>query len=157
MPIAKHIYARAARDRVIDLLGLGETYPVRDVTVDEEQLTVDFEAPSSFEVEPAQDDVDYALYEHGELVKPPGAVTRVGPIVTLKGPVITEDRVFQIRAVKIGRPERFDFLIDAAKIKVGLNTGLRARISGTPLLNPLSSGDTDPRVTDHGTAVHVSV
>src|SRR4026207_903313 len=104
MPIAKHIYARAARDRIIDLLGIGETYPVRDVTVDEEQLTVDFEGPSSsqtgpaprrppcgsggpssFQSEPAQVDVDYALYEHGEPVTPPGEVTRVGQVVALEG------------------------------------------------------------------------
>lgn len=156
MAIPKHVYAREARDRVLDLLGLGETYPVRDVTVDEEQLTVDFDSPSLFRIEPAQEDVDYALYEHGEAVTPPGAVTRAGPIVTLEGPVITEDRVFQIRAAKIGRPQRFTFLLDTAKIKVGLNTGLRARIAGS-LLNPLSSGDLDPRVTDHGTTVEVSV
>jgi len=157
MPIAKHIYARAARDRIIDLLGIGETYPVRDVTVDEEQLTVDFEGPSSFQIEPAQVDVDYALYEHGEPVTPPGEVTRVGQVVALEGPVITEDRVFQIRVVKIGRPARFTFLLDTAKIKVGLNTGLRAWISGGALLNPLRSGDRDTRVTNHGTTVNVSV
>lgn len=157
MPIAKHIYARAARDRIIDLLGIGETYPLRDVTVDEEQLTVDFDRPSSFRVEPAQVDVDYALYEHGHPVMPAGEVTRAGDIVTLEGPVITEDRAFQIRAVKIGRPERFTFLLDTAKIKVGLNTGLRAWISGGSLLNPLISGDMDPRITDFGIAVEVTV
>jgi hypothetical protein len=157
MPIAKHIYARSARDRIIDLLGLGETYPLRDVRVEEGQLTVDFDSPSSFEIEPAQEDVDYALYEDGEPVEPPGDVTRDGEIVTLEGPVITEDRIFQIRAVKIGRPERFTFLLDTAQIKVGLDTGLRAWISGGILLNPLSSGDLDPRVTDYGTAVAVSV
>lgn len=157
MPIEKHIYARAARDRIIDLLGLGETYPLRDVTVEEEQLTVDFAAPSSFEIEPAQEDVEYALYEHGEPVQNTGDVTRVGQIVTLQGPVITEDRIFQVRAVKIDRPERATFLLDTAKIKVGLNTGLRAWISGGSLLNPLSSGDLDSRVTNYGTTVDVSV
>jgi len=156
MPIERHIYARAARDRILDLLGLGETYPVRDVTVDEEQITVDFEAPSSFDIEPAQQDVDYVLYENGTPVLSAGEVTRVGQIVTLPGPAITADRVFQIRAVKIGRPVRFTFLLDAAKIKVGLNTGLRAFIASPPL-NPLSSADTDSRVTDYGTAVGVRV
>src|SRR4051794_29427868 len=112
MPIEKHIYARAARDRIIDLLGLGETYPLRDVPVEEEQLTVDFAAPSSFEIEPAQEDVAYALYEHGEPVKSAGGMTRVGQIVTLHGPLITEDRIFQVRAVKIDRLERATFLVD---------------------------------------------
>lgn len=155
MPIARHIHARAARDRLLDLLGLGETYPLRDVTVQEEQLTVSFDAPSAFQIEPAQVDVEYELYQNGVLV--PGSVTRVGAIVTLGGPVITEDEAFQIRAVKIGRPERHAFLLDEAKIKVGLDTGLRAWISGASLLNPLSSADTDPRVTDHGATVDVSV
>lgn len=157
MPIAKHIYARAARDRLIDLLGLGETYPLQDVTVEEEQLTVSFQGPSDFEVEPAQEDVEYLLYENGALVDPGAAVTRVGKVVTLEGPVITEDRVFQVHAVKIGRPERQAFLLDEAIIKVGLNTGVRAWISGGSLLNPLSSGDLGTRITDHGTTVSVSI
>ena len=55
MTIARHIYARAARDRLIDLLGLGETYPLRDLKVDEVQLTVSFDEPSAFKVEPAQE------------------------------------------------------------------------------------------------------
>jgi hypothetical protein len=157
MPIEKHVYARATRDRIIDLLGLGETYPLRDVTVEEDQLTVDFNAPSKFEIEPAQEDVEYALYEHDQPVKPAGSVTRGGEIVTLGGPVITDDRVFQIHAAKIRPPERATFLLGTAKIRVGLNTGLRAWISGGSLLNPLSSGDLDFRVTDYGTTVDVRV
>lgn len=157
MPIAKHIYTRAARDRLIDLLGLGETYPLQDVTVTEEQLTVDFQEPSEVDVEPAQEGVEYELYEHGALVDADADVTRVGQIVTLEGPVIAEDRIFQVRAVKIGRPERHTFLLDKAIIKVGLDTGVRAWISGGALLNPLNAGDLDTRITDHGTTVSVSI
>jgi hypothetical protein len=155
-PIAKHVYARATRDRIIDLLGLGETYPLRDVTVGEEQLTVDFDAPSAFDIEPAQEDVDYALWDQGLPVKPAGSVTRVGLVVTLQGPVITEDKIFQVHAAKIGPPQLATLLLDTAKIKVGLNTGLRAWISRS-LLNPLNSGDLDPRVTDYRTTVDVRV
>lgn len=157
MTIAKHLYARAARDRLIDLLGLGETYPLQDVSVQEQQLTVSFDEPSEVDVEPAQEDVAYALYENGVLVDPDAAVTRVGSIVTLEGPVITADRIFQVHAAKIGGHQHATFLLDKAIIKVGLDTGVRAWISGGSLLSPLSAGDLDTRITDYGTTASVSI
>ena len=38
--VTTHIQLRDARDRLLDLLGIGQTYPLRDLVVHDEQLTV---------------------------------------------------------------------------------------------------------------------
>ncbi len=57
-----HIHIRDARDRLIDLLGIGQTYPLRDLTVRDEQLTVAFNTSAKVPIEPSQMDVKYQLY-----------------------------------------------------------------------------------------------
>lgn len=159
MPIPSHIKVRDARDRIIDLLGFGQTYPLRDVDVQEQQLTVDFNQKSAIDVEPGQSGVTYELYD-GELpVSPPSSAAGNGEKTTLFGPIISKDRVFKIRATKTGRPERSAFLLQSAILKVGLDTTLRAFMPGLVALNPalLNPADTDPRIVNYGSVVTVRV
>lgn len=159
MPIPSHLKVRDARDRIIDLLGLGQTYPLRDVDVQEQQLTVDFNQKSAIDIDPGQSDVTYELYEGEVPASPPSSVAGNGEKTTLLGPIITGDKIFRIRATKTARPERSTFLLQSAVLKVGLNTKLRAFMLGAAALNPalLNPADTDPRIVDYGSVVTVRV
>ena len=57
---SKYLEVRDARDRMIDLLGLGETYPLRDVAVSEE-LKVPFNKSATVRIAPTQQGVGYQL------------------------------------------------------------------------------------------------
>lgn len=129
---ARHTLVRSARDRVIDLLGIGETYPLTDVTVDAERLTVNFGSLSAFDICPGQKDVRYELYAQGKPVSPPCAVLGTGAMTVLPGPPIREDQTFQIRATKF---DRSVFLTETATVKVGFDTSLRVYFPGPALVD----------------------
>jgi hypothetical protein len=157
---AKHILMRSARDRLIDLLGIGETYPLQDVPVQGEQLTVDFDKSSTFFVDPAQEDVDYELFDGDAPAVVPegseGVVRREGAKVELTGPRITVDKTFRVRATKKGS-ERRAFLFQKATVKVGLKTDLTVSTVGADFLHPGLTKTTDPRIVDYDSEVSVKI
>lgn len=157
--IPRHLYVRDARDRILDLLGIGETFPLRDVRLRETSVTVDYDTPSVIRIEPGQLGVLYVLYEGESQVQPPSSVVGNGGLTTLPVPPLTKDRIFRVRATKMGRSERSVFLLQSASFKVGLDIGLRAYLLGTPTLNPalVEAPDTAPRITDYGSMVSVRV
>lgn len=150
---------RDARDRLIDLLGIGETYPLRDVDVQEEQLTVNFNEPANITIDPGQLGVTYELYDKDEQTNLHARADGNGAATALAGPPITGDRTFRVRASKIAHPERSTFLAQSALFKVGLDTRLRVTLPGIPALNPLLSNpaDTDARLIAYGSVVVVRV
>jgi hypothetical protein len=58
-----HFQVRSARDRLIDLLGIGETYPLADLHVRDDQLTVAFTNTAKIPIENAQPWVIYELHD----------------------------------------------------------------------------------------------
>ena len=93
---------RAARDRLIDMLGIGKTYPLRDLDVRAEasdgvRLTHRRKSP----IEISQSDVLYSLYTRdGQPVHPCRAVSRPNPegnggTLILETPAIAEDSHLQ--------------------------------------------------------------
>src|SRR5258706_11417461 len=56
------IQVRDARDRLIDLLGFGKTFPLRDLEVRDNQLTVAFNTTAKIPVQNSQKDVIYQLF-----------------------------------------------------------------------------------------------
>ena len=63
-PLTPTIALRDARDRLIDLLGIGESYPLQDLAVaDPGLMMVGYGRSASITVEQSQLGVDYALYE----------------------------------------------------------------------------------------------
>ena len=161
MSTSGHIHVRAARDRVIDLLGLGETYPLQDVTVRSEPA-VGFGQRASFEIEPGQENVRYELNElreDGSLLPLPCSADGVDGLTTLQGPAITGNTRFRIRAFKIDRPERSAFLLGTTLVKVGIDAGRRAWIQNVPKLHPdlVGQADKDPWIADHGSVVEVRI
>ncbi|HET7499527.1 MAG TPA: hypothetical protein VFK02_00935 [Kofleriaceae bacterium] len=150
----RQLYVRAARDRIIDLLGIGETYPLQDVSVGT-QLIVSFSQKTKFYIEPGQNDVRYELYDQG---KPVGDCQVVGTGIKteLPGPPVTADKTFDIRAIKLTPPGHACFLEQVARVKVGINTELRAHFSpDLACLNPNHTADGDPRIVDHGATARV--
>lgn len=116
---------RDARDRLIDLLGFGETYPLRDLPVRDERLTVPFGAAAGIPIETSQKGARYGLLtKDGD----PAGTRRVGDgkTLVLTTPRIVEDITYTVQARKpSGRTAE---LIETATVKVGLDVGLKAAL-----------------------------
>lgn len=147
-PTVRAIELRGARDRLIDVLGIGETYPLADTAVRAQQLTVSYGDSAVLEIDPSQIDVRYELYEGTTAVMPLCAVDGTGETITLSGPPIQEDHTYRLRAFKRDRPERQLFLLQQATVKIGLKRALPAAIQGVSADAPL---------VDYGTQVTVKV
>src|ERR1700761_9487719 len=138
MSATTQVVLRAARDRLIDLLGIGETYPLQNVAVSADRLTVAITTSAKISISPGQTDVTYVLRDHTE--KTVSAETQgTGAETVLTTPPITEDQTFRIFAYKVdtfaSKIQRQGYLNQAAEVKVGLDTTLNA-FSDAPLLDP---------------------
>ena len=164
MSTSRNLHVRAARDRAVDLLGLGETSPLQDVTVTNE-TSVDYDHTAVFEIQPGQVNVRYELYElkeSGDLVDLSLHADGPGEPTRLHGPKITAVTTFQIRAVKIAtelEPAPSAWLLGTRTLKVGIDTGRRASLRGVSRLHPglVSPSVMDPWITDHGEVVEVQI
>ncbi|MFC1794572.1 hypothetical protein ACFL3Q_13395, partial [Planctomycetota bacterium] len=162
------IHVRDARDRLIDLLGLGQTYPLRDLAVSDVKLTVAFNTIAKIPIEDSQKDVLYQLHHKHELVEStetgeegsgvPIEVSGDGGTIYLGTYKIQEDTTFEILAIK-QRTGRNAYLHQTATVKVGLNAALRAWIPDVPCLDTTleSPPDTAPRIVDYGRSVEVEI
>lgn len=168
-----HIHLRDTRDRLIDLLGLGQTCPLRDLAVSHEKLTVAHDTVARIPIEDSQLGVLYQLHRKHQLFLRPGT-SASGPAaaiqawgnggtIELETHKITEDITFEILAQK-QKPGRQAYLHQTATVKVGLNAGLRAWIPLDPpdvsCLDATladSPPDTAPRIVDYGSEVEVVI
>lgn len=139
---------RGARDRVIDLLHLGETYPIADTDVHAESLTVGFGMSPTLFIDPAQKGVRYQLCEQSGEPVVGFSIDGDGTLATLHGPNIQSDHTYRLRAHKIDRPERFTYLVKSVPVKIGINTNL-------PLSMPALSSSAP--IVDYGAIVQVRV
>lgn len=121
------IDVRAARDRVLDLLQLGETYPLPDVLV----YTpipggkVSKGSTGTIHIDPAQEDVLYELYVGDEPVSPATSLAGQGRLAVLVTPALKEDTTFRIRATKRAfAARRRVFLWQSVRFKIGINIDL---------------------------------
>ncbi|MEM8964328.1 MAG: hypothetical protein AAGD38_22775, partial [Acidobacteriota bacterium] len=152
-----HHHVRATRDRVIDLLGVGQTHPLQDPEVGD--LKVPFGQTAKILIVPGQSDVNYELRESDDLSVPAFADAEgTGATTVLETPPITEDVTYSILAYKRDDPGRSAWLHQTATVRVGLDTSLSARIDARPL-DPSHSNpaDTAPRIVDFGTSVDVEI
>ncbi len=165
MPHSKDIPIRDARDRLIDLLGFGETYPLRDLAILDERLTVPFNASAKIPLEPSQLDVRYQLYDREDqpVKRNPQALKGIevqgtGNTLLIETPPVQDDVTYKLKAVK-NRTNRSVYLHETATIKVGLDVTLKARIlTGTRLDTGIEiAQDIDPRIIDYGTPVEVKL
>lgn len=161
-----HIPIRDARDRLIDLLGFGETYPLRDLPVRDEQLTVSFNTPAKIPIDNSQIDVFYHLYDKNDLpvkrsvqgqeveVKEGGT----GETIVLETDRIEEDVTYKILAQKV-ITSREAYLENRATVKVGLDTSLNAWIRNAQLLDPTidNISYSEPRIINYDRSIEVEV
>lgn len=136
---------RDARDRLIDSLGLGETYPLRDLPIRDEGLTQPFGTVAKIPLETSQRDVRYQLVDKtGANVG--DAVVGTGETLILTTPPVSEDVTYTVRARKpTGRTAD---LLETATVKVGLDITLAARI-----LRPVGK----PAMADFGDEIEVEI
>ncbi|WP_217995265.1 hypothetical protein, partial [Methylogaea oryzae] len=145
-------------DRLIDLLAIGYTYPLRDLPIPE-LTTVAYNVTAQIVVEYSQIGVSYRLCdkEHKSLSPEVKALGNGGPL-TLTTPPIKEDRTFTIEATKLHGKTPAVFLRQLAAVKVGLDTTLTAQIVGAALLSPSDTpAPADARIVDYGAGVQVEI
>lgn len=160
------IALRSARDRVIDLLGIGDTYPLTDLNVVADPLKVTYGRTAKILIENAQVGVSYQLCDpKGDPLD--GAFSGDGCDATLaiETPTIWEDVTYRILASKHScqgstlRAQTPRLLRAMAPVKVGIDTGLTVEILDAPLLDTklLDPKPSDPRIVPYGASVGVEV
>ena len=153
-----HIHVRDARDRLIDLLGIGQTYPLRDLAVRDEQLTVAFNTRAKIPLDPSQLGVVYQLYDKDKRPVAGAAVQGNGDRALIETPPIREDVTYTIHARKL-ITEIDTYLRETATVKVGLDVTLQAWIRNAPPLAPAIENpvSTDPRIIQYGASVEIEL
>jgi|GEM_PF-4358444 len=161
----RNIPVRDARDHLSELLGLGRTYPLRDVPVGADGLTVPTGQTARIPIGLSQKSVEYELHDDDDrpVARNGGGASRrirkrgTGQTIHIETPAITDDTTFKILAKK---PHAISaYLHKTATIKVGLDVTLRARIRSHPPLDPTNDTPvhTDPRLADFGDRVNVEI
>lgn len=116
---------RAARNRMIDRLGLGETYPVRDLPVPNDRLMVPFNGAAEIRVEDSERQVAYALRDKNGVTQGAASVGNGGTL-TLPTPAIRDDITFTVHArTPLGREAD---LLATATVRVGLDRSIDATV-----------------------------
>src|SRR5262245_47730482 len=153
-----HIHVRDARDRLIDLLGIGQTYPLRDLAVRDEQLTVAFNTSAKVPIEPSQLGVVYQLHDRDNKPVVGAEVPGSGDRAITETPKIHDDITYTIYAKKL-LSGRDTYLRETATVKVGLDITLQAWMRNAAPLDPASENPapTDPCIVDYGASVEVEL
>ena len=167
VPDDLQLRVRDARDRVIDLLGIARSYPLRDLPMPS-HLIVAPGARATIRVERSQRDVVYGLRDRrtGAAISRDGAAIEVvgtGGTIELTTPEIATDLDFRVLAVKLadrGSPQlrREAWLHGTVRVEQGVDPTLVARID-QPLLDAGVDAPrpTDARIADFGAVVEVQV
>ncbi|WLE97131.1 MAG: hypothetical protein QTN59_20965 [Candidatus Electrothrix communis] len=127
-----HQKLRAARDRLIDLLDFGRTYPLSDLSVPE--TSVAFGKNASIDISNGQQDVLYQLYQFQTPndFKPVGdPVSRRGDKTTLIISSVTGTEThltYRIKAWKKDDSNKYVFLDQEAIVRVEVNLNLTVKI-----------------------------
>lgn len=166
--VRQHIPIRDARDRIIERLGLGLPYPLRDLPVRQSQLKVPHNTTAKIPIQFSQRGVIYELHFEGQQVRrtSDGAAGAGEPVeaegngdwLTLETNNIDEPVTFHIYARKkesgLGA-----YLHQVAPVEVGLDTSLQAWIRDLPFLDETAANPphTDPRIAFYGAEVTVEI
>jgi len=158
------ILIRDARDRLIDLLRFGETYPLRDLPILDDQLTVPFDRLAKIPIDKSQLGVRYQLFDRNDVPvqssidNKPIEAQGTGRLLFMESPKIQKDITYKVLAQKNNAGHQA-YLHETATIKVGLDIGLAAFIVDTPCLEPGLDHihEEDARIVDYGTAATVTL
>ncbi|MGZ8157292.1 MAG: hypothetical protein ACXWT1_06285 [Methylobacter sp.] len=118
---------RAARDRLIDYLGIGETYPLRDLAISETSK-VAYNIKARIVISNSQQGVSYRLCDDQQhALTPDIALEGNGGDLELISPPIVTNRKFTIQATKISN-KLSTVLLKTIIVNVGLDLGLAATL-----------------------------
>ncbi len=158
-----HVLMRLWRDALIESLEIGQTYPLRDVSVLQTDITVTYRSPATIPIAPTQPGVRYTLLKDGEPVRSeeedvPDAFVHVdgnGAEAILRTPKITDTTTFRIRATNLVSGREV-LLRDSVRIEVGIDDRVPVRVNA-PFLDPLDEQPPSdaPRIIDFGGSVEV--
>lgn len=163
-----HLRLRDARDRVIDLLGFGRTYPLRDLPVPR-HLLVPPGRSTAIPVELSQRGVVYGLRDRqtGAAVTidgKPVEVAGTGGTIELPTPPIDKDRTFRILAVKLDGRDSDDLRREAwlhavVSVEEGVDPDLVVQLRDLPRLDPSidAPSPVDARLADFAAQVDVEI
>ena len=158
------ILLRDARDRLIDLLGLATTYPLRDLAIADVNI-VAYNMKARIIISNSQQGVSYCLCDDRQLPIPSDSkqpdmkllADGTGGDLELVTPPIANDRTFTIKATKLNSG-LFNYLLQSPIVKVGLDVSLVAYIQNEELL---VAGDEPAanaaRIVNYGVKVRVAV
>jgi hypothetical protein len=151
------ILLRDARDRLIDWLAIGQTYPLRDLAI-ADIGTVAYNMKARIIISYSQADVSYCLCDSQQQPLVPEIKQQGnGGDLELISPAIVNDRSFSIQATKLSNGLSA-MLLQIPTVKVGLDLALVAGIQNASLLqaSPEPAAN-DARIVDYGVKVQVAV
>lgn len=167
VPVELQLRARDARDRVIDLLDFGRTYPLRDIPLPTHVIVAPG-TPTQITLEYSQRGVIYEL-RHRETGNPilldgkPIAIEGVGGPLVLPTPAIDDDISYRILAIKregadVPDKRRAAWLRGVVRIEEGVDPTLVAQLRLPALDRALDAAQPgDARIADYGASVQVEL
>jgi hypothetical protein len=159
---ALQLACRDARDRMIELLGLGLPWPLRDVPLPAE-LVVTQGSSAAITLGFSQIGVRYQLWDRDTEapLQPPVTADGSGKALELATPSILSDRTFRVRAVKADAAppvgERATWLKGEIRMIEGINTSLVPAFRDLPRVDPGAPAAFTARLCDHGVTVQVEI
>ena len=143
---------RDSRDRLIDWLGIGRTYPLVDLPVSYINM-VPLGKSGTVTLKLSQPGVIYTLRDKsGKPLNHPEEIGN-GSDLKLTTPVITQDITFTVWAVKNSWALKLPKAIEI----IALNLSLPASILKAELLDPNNKDPTAPRIVDFGVQAEVQI
>ena len=166
MSTTDHIKLRNARDRLIDLLAIGQTYPQQDLTVPDDQLTVAFKTTAQIPIEDSQEGVRYHLYDQKKQVyrtpdyKPGGntpiRASGTGERITLETYQIQEDITFEILAQATDTAAGINAGRTVMKMEIAIGRIDQQRIRGN-IPRPAAQPILDAGISRRGAAANLRI
>ena len=149
---------RDARDRVIELLGLGLPWPLRDVPLPQ-PLVVASGLPAIIDLGFSQRGVRYELWD---AASPLVAAQGTGQPLQLTTPGIREDTIYRVRAIKDpagppGARERATWLRGEIRVIEGIDTSLVPEFRDLPRVDPQAPPQCSACLCNHGVTVTVDL
>jgi hypothetical protein len=140
---------RSARNALAEALGLGETYPLRDLPVTAEPPVAAYGSIARVAIEDSERTLAYRLLDQEARPLPRGAEPEgigTGAAIAIDSPAIADDITFTVRAT---RPNgRVAMLVGTAQVRVGLDASLPVTLVPPGAV---------PTVIDHGATVEVEI
>lgn len=159
------IPVRSARDQLIDLLAIGDSFPLTDLNVVADQLKVAFGGTAKIPIENAQAGMRYQLCSpKGQTLGTAFQALGQGDTLVIETPPVNDDLTYRIQVEKLANktalpPQGPRFLDETAPVKVGIDTALAIELLVAAPADPTQPRTRldDARAVPWGSSVDVRV